>query len=311
MNPKIFLLAFTLFLLTAINGYSQTETFPEPPNIKSYKGIPGKISKYNNFNYLDILDEAGKNNRQAMGHYWEISYVYDSVFRQKKKFKEFIVSQIIENKGSVFFQDSLQVQFVIPSDAGNIWGRLVLTSDKIYRLRLIREVPFVNKIQFDTRPVTVYEKFVDSIALPPRINYLPQSMISRIQYSKYDHQEFTWNSKDTLFRQKVMGPFWDMKIDVRNNANQVDKQISSVEILESYYRACVKAGGKIIKSRPRELLFTLPLNKATLWCRITVSLDGIYFVRALIQADQDKTAPEKLISEPVNPADSTHLKIGR
>jgi hypothetical protein len=221
------------------------------------------------------------------------------------------VNQIVENKGSVFFEDTLQVHFVIPSDAGNVWGRLVLTSDKAYRLRLIREVPFVNKILFDTQPIAVYEKYVDSVALPPRINYLPKSVITRIQRSKYDHQEFTWNVKDTLFRQKVMGPFWDMKIDVRNSKNLVDKQISSVEVLESYYRACVKAGGKIIKSRPRELLLTLPLTKATLWCRITVSLDGVYFVRVLIEADQDKTDPEKIVSAPANPVDSTRGKADR
>jgi len=311
MKNKIFFLAFSFFLTPAINGFSQTETFPEPPNIKSYKGIPGKVSKYNNFNYLDIRDEAGKNNRQAMGHYWEISYTYDSVFRQKRKFKEFVVNQIVENKGSVFYQDTLQVHFVIPSDAGNVWGRLVLSSDKAYRLRLIREVPFVNKIQFDTKPVAVYEKFVDSVALPPRINYLPQSVITRIQHSKYDHQEFSWNVKDTLFRQKVMGPFWDLKIEVMNSKNQVDKQISSVEVLESYYRACVKAGGKIIKSRPKELLFTLPQNKAVLWCRITVSLDGVYFVRVLIEADQDKSDPEKMVAAPANPEDSIRSKTDR
>ncbi|MCX6224164.1 MAG: hypothetical protein NTV01_05360 [Bacteroidia bacterium] len=309
MKPQILSFAFLFCLLPVINCFSQTETFPEPPTFKGYKGIPGRVSKYNNFNYLDIRDEVGKNNRQAMGHYWEIAYTYDSVFRQKRKFKDFVLNQIVEKNGTVFYQDTLQVHFVIPSDAGNIWGRLVLNNDKSYRLRLIREVPFVNKIEFDTKQVAVYEKYVDSIALPPRINYLPKSVITRAQHSKYDHQEFTWNIKDTLFRQKTMGPFWELKIDVRNSKNLVDKQISSVEILESYYRACVKAGGKIIKSRPRELLFTLPMTKSTLWCRITVSLDGVYFVRVLIEADLDKTIPEKLVSAPSNPVDSLRGKI--
>ena len=310
VDVRTFILAFSLFLLSAINIFSQTETFPVPPDIKSYKGVPGKVSKYNHFNYMDIRDDAGKNNRQAMGNYWEISYTYDSVFRQKRKFKAFVLSQIIENKGSVFFEDTLQVHFVIPSDTGNIWGRLVLTSDKAYRLRLIREVPFVNKIKFDTQPVAAYEKFVDSVAMPPRVNFLPESVITRIQYSKYDHQEFTWNVKDTMFRQKVMGPFWDMKIDVRNSMNQVDKQVSSVEVLESYYRACTQSGGKVVKSRPRELLFTLPLTKATLWCRITVTLDGVYFVRVLIEADQDKTDPKKMVSAPSNAVDPSRGNAG-
>jgi hypothetical protein len=311
MKTRIIILACSLFLLPARNSFCQTESFPAPPDIKSYKGVPGKVSKYHNFNYLDIQDVGGANNRQAMGHYWEISYNYDSVFRQKKKFREFIEKQVVDNNGSLFFQDTSQVSFVIPSDAGNVWGKLVLNNDKSYRLRLIREIPFVNRIVFDTRPGAVFEKYVDSLPLPPRITYYPQSVITRAQQSKYDHQEFTWNIKDTLFRQKVMGPYWDLKIDVRNSKNQVDKQISTVEILECYYRACVKAGGSVLKSRPRELLFTLPLKKSVLWCRVTVSLDGVYFVRALSEADQDKTPPEKKLNAPVVPQDSTRIKDDR
>jgi hypothetical protein len=311
MISRTILPALLFLFIGSVTASAQTEGYPTPPGIKSYKGVPGKVTKYNSFNYLDILDESGKNTRQALGNYWEISYSYDSVFRQKRKFKEFVLNEILGKKGSLFFQDTMQVQFVVPTDTGNVWGRLVLSSDKMYRLRMIREVPFVNKVQFDTKPVIGFDKFVDSIALPPRINYLPNSLITRVQHSKYDHQIFTWTVKDTLFKQTVMGPYWDLKIDVRNSNNQVDKQISSVEILESYYRACVKAGGRIIKSRPRELLFILPLNKASLWCRITVSLDGVYFVRAVLQTDQDKTIPEKLVSIPQNQADTTKAKADR
>lgn len=311
MKSKIIFYAVFFFLLTAIKGYSQPETFPDAPNIKSYKGIPGKVTKYNNFNFLEIKDETGKNLRKVMGHYWEISYTYDSVFKQKRKFKEFILNQIVANNGSVFFQDTLQVQFVMPSEAGNLWGRLALSNDRVYRLKLIRETPFANQVLFDTKPVAVFDNFVDSVPLPPRLGYLPKSLITRAQHSKYDHQEFTWNIKDTLFRQKAMGPFWDMKMEVRNSRNLVDKQTSSFEILESYYRAAVQSGGNVIKSRPRELLFTLPLSNATLWCRITVSLEGVYFVRALIQADQDRTIPEKMVSIPAAAADSVSGKEGR
>jgi hypothetical protein len=310
MKTRLYLFILSLLPVSFQNAFPQAEGYPEPPGIKSYKGVAGKVTKYNNFNYLEIRDEAGQNNRQAMGRYWEISYNYDSVFRQKKKFRDFVVNEINQSKGSIFFEDTLQVHFVIPSDGGNIWGRMVLTNDKSYRMRLIREEPFVNKIQFDTKPVAVFDQYVDSVPLPPRINYMPKSVITRVQHSKYDHQEFTWNDKDTLFRQKVMGPFWELKIDVRNSQNQVDKHVSTVEILESYYRACVKANGKVKKSRPRELVFTLPMNKAMLWVRVTVSLDGVYFVRVVMQDDKDKTEPEKMVSVPSNPQDSVKIKTG-
>lgn len=291
-------------MLPAWQGFSQTETYPPAPAIKSYKGVPGKITKYHRFNFIDIQDEDGKNNRQAMGQYWEISFNYDSSFRQKRKFREFVENQIVESNGSLLFQDTMQVHFVIPADGGNIWGRLLLPSDKLYRLRLIRETPFASMISFDTDPVAVFDKFVEPVAFPPRVNYLPNAVITRAQYSKFNHQEFTWTEKDTLFRQKVRGPYWDLKIEIRNSKNQVDKQVSTVEILESYYRACLKAGGRVLKSRPRELIFTMPVSKSLLWCRISVSLDGVYFVRVLDEAGQDRTDPVKMLNAPVVQVDS-------
>jgi hypothetical protein len=301
-------LIILLLSLTVSAGFSQTVNYPDPPGeLKPYQGKPGKITKYNHFNYLDIRNDEDGSHRQAMGNYWEISFNYDSVFRQKRKFKSFIEDQIIEKQGSLLFQDTLQVQFVIPAEGGNIWGRLILSSDKVYRLRLIREVPFRNKIVFDTKPVAEFGQFITPVNLPPRINYLPNSIIARVQQSKFDHQEFTWNLKDTLYRQKVMGPYWDMKIEVRNQQGEVDRFVSSVEVLESYYRACVAAGGKVLKSRPKELLFILPLDESTLWCRVTVSLDGIYFVRTVLQTDADRTVPEKMITVVPPVADSTQI----
>ncbi len=300
-----------LAILPVASLLSQDAGFPAPPEFKPYKGIPGKVTKYNYFNYLDVRDAGGTNNRQAMGEYWELYFGYDSVFRQKKKFREFVVNQIYEKNGNVFFEDTTQVHFVVPADGGNVWGRLVLSGDKSYRLRLIKEKPFINKVVFDGKPAIAFDRFVDSVPLPPRVGYYPHSVVTRIQVSKFDHQEFTWNVKDTLYRQKVMGPFWDIKIDVRNNQNLVDKQVSTVEIMESYYRACTKANGKILKSRPRELLFTLPLDKAQLWVRVTVSLDGVYFVRAVRQSDEDRVPPTKsVVVAPPAPVDSTAVKTG-
>jgi hypothetical protein len=284
-----------LVMFPAVRLAAQGADNPAPPAFKPYKGIPGKVAKYNYFNYLDIRDQEGANNRQAMGEYWEISYVYDSVFRQKRKFREFFVGQVYEKNGSLYFEDTTQIHFVVPAEGGNIWGRLVLSSDKAYRLRLIREVPFHNRVEFDVKQSVAFDQFVDSAPLPPRVGYLPHSVITRIQVSKFDHQEFNWNAKDTLYRQRVMGPYWDVKIETRNGQNLVDKQVSTVEIMESYYRACVKANGKIMKSRPRELLFTLPVDKAVLWVRITASLDGVYFVRVIRQSDADKVLPVKTV----------------
>lgn len=306
-RKKTSYLVLLLLVIPWISGFSQYENSPEPPSFKSYKGIPGKMSKYNNFNYLDIRNIEGTDTKQVMGHYWEISYNYDSVFRQKRKFQAFLLQTINEMHGDIYYQDTAQINFSVPAENGNIWGRAMLNSDKSYRLRIIKEARFDNNLHFDSKPIIIFDKFVDSLALPPRITYLPNSVISRAQYSKFDHQEYTWTVKDTLYRQKVMGPYWDLKVEVRNQKNQVDKQVSSVEILESYYRACVKAGGNIVRNRPRELVFTLPLKGATLWARIMISLDGVYFVRTLIESDQDKISPTKLIAGPLIPLDSLKM----
>lgn len=292
-----YLVILTVLLGLGLNSvFPQNPSWPAPPQFAGYKNKPGKVVKYNTFNYLDIRKEDGENLHQVLGHYWEISYTYDSVFRQKKKFKEFVVNQILEKEGKLFFQDTMQIHFVVPEDQGNVWGRLVLSSDKVYRLRLIKEAKFDIPMTFDEKPEVRYDRFIDSLPLPPRITYLRSSVIARLQFSKFNHLELTWNVKDTLFRQKVMGPYWDMKLEVRDQAGEVDRSVSTVEVLEGYYRACMKADGTILKSRPRELLFTLPVGQSTLWCRVTATLDGVYLMRVVMMDDKDKTVPEKVVT---------------
>ncbi|MFH0762122.1 MAG: hypothetical protein V2A67_11530 [Bacteroidota bacterium] len=304
MKLKYLVILPVLLGLGVNSVISQNPSWPAPPQFDGYKGKPGKIVKYNVFNYLDIRKENGENLHQVLGHYWEISYAYDSVFRQKKKFKEFVVNQILEKGGQLFFQDTLQIHFVVPEEQGNVWGRLVLSSDKVYRLRLIKETKFDNPLKFGVKPDVRYDRFVDSVDLPPRIAYLRSSVIARIQFSKFNHLELTWNVKDTLYRQKVMGPYWDIKLEVRDQDGEVDRSVSTVEVLESYYRACMKAGGTILKSRPRELLFILPIEQSTLWCRVTATLDGVYLIRIVIMDDKDKTLPEKMVTIPPTYQDS-------
>lgn len=306
-----YILLAGLFVFQAANQtFGQDQSWPKPPEFKSYKDKPGRVVKYNSFNYLDIRDDSGEKSKQRMGRYWEIAYAYDSTFRQKRKFKDFVINQIIERNGALFFQDTMQIHFMVPENGKNIWGRLVLGNDKVYRIRLIQEGPFPNLLKFDVKPDVRYEKYVDSVDLPPRITYLPSSCITRTQFSKFHHQEFSWNSGDTLYKQKLMGPYWDLKIEVRNQENDVDKSMSTVEIMESYYRACQNAGGTVIKSRPRELLLLLPYNQASLWCRITASLDGVYFVRVLLMDDKDRVPPAYTIIPPTVVPDSLLGKSG-
>lgn len=301
MNKTYIWLISSFLLVNLYPVQAQNKTWPSPPQIRSYQGKQGRVTKYNNFNYLEFRDDSLAKNRQVLGRYWEISYAYDSIFRQKLKFKNFMINQVMERNGKIFFQDTTSVQFVIPEENGNIWVKMVLATDKIYRLRVIKETPFSNRIVFDKPSVAVFDKYVDSIQLPPRINYLPGTIITRSEYSKFNHQTYTWSDKDTLFKQKVMGPFWDLKLEVQDKAGEVDRTVSAIEVMESYYRATMKAGGKIIKSRPKELIFTLLQKGSTIWCRVTTSLDGVYFVRLVIESDSDRSAPEKTVNtkEPV------------
>jgi len=303
-----FILAGVLLYGIGIQHPVQGQNFPPAPEFKGYKDKVGKVVKYYSLNYLDILGEEGQQLRQPMGKYWEVNFTYDSVFRQKRKFKDFMINQVLERRGALFFQDTMQIHLVVPEEGGNVWGRIVLTSDKQYRLRLIKEGPFVNTLVFDVKPEVRFDQFVEQTELPHRINYLPHSLITRVQFSKFNHIEFTWNVKDTIYTQRVMGPYWDIKLEVRNQEGEIDRTMSTVEVLESYYRACQKAGGSVIKSRPRELILALPDGKATLWVRVTASLDGVYFLRCVLVDDKDKTAPTMKVLPPAPISDTTGIK---
>lgn len=295
---KIRTAVIVCFLTMFATLNAQDYLSPNPPLLKGYKGKDGKVTKNHYFNFIKVKDESGENNRQSTGHYWEVSYVYDSVFRQKGLFAEFMTKQITDAGGVLFWKDTSMIHFAIPRDAGgNLWGNIILASDKVYRLKLIEEQVFVNKLAFDSIQSPQYDDFVEAVELPPRINFLPNTLITSARYSKFNHLNITFVKNKQSNRQALMGPYWNLKLKVLNDQGATDKRISPVEIMESYYRAVIKSGGEIIKSRPRELIFNLTVgDDKKLWVRIMTSLDGVYFMRIVLQENKDET-PAISVSE--------------
>jgi len=290
------IIASFLFLSSTLSA--QDYLSPNPPLLKGYKGKEGKVIKNHYFNFIKVKDESGDNERQSTGHYWEVSYVYDSVFRQKGLFEKYMTKQITDAGGVLFWKDTSMIHFAIPRDeGGNLWGNVILSSDKVYRLKLIEERAFINKLVFDSIQNPKYDDFVKAVELPPRVNLLPNTLITQAKYSKFNHLNITFVKNRKSFRQVLMGPYWNLKLKVVNEEGLTDKRISPVEVMESYYRACLKADGNIIKSRPRELIFSLPVgDESKLWVRVMTSLDGVYFLRMILQENKDET-PALPISE--------------
>jgi hypothetical protein len=94
-----------------------------------------------------------------------------------------------------------------------------------------------------------------------------------------------------------MGPYWEFKIEVQDENGDVDKRISYIEVLESYYRTAMKAGGNIVKNRAREIIFNLPDDGFTLWVRVMVSMDGVYFIKMIKQMPDDFKEPQPLYAQ--------------
>ncbi len=277
------------------SGMAQTVKFPKIPVIKGYKGNEGNIIKYNYFNFLTMTDKSGDNTRQSTGQYWEVSYVYDSAFRQKQKFAEFMVGQISEKGGTTFFQDTSSIHFAIPDEGGNLWGKVQLINNSIYKLKLIKERVFYNSVVMDTIQELIYDDFVEPVEIPPRVGFMANSVVTRAEQSKFNHYSFKYTTTDNkTYQQNLMGPYWDIKMEIQNEDGKVDKRVSYIQIQESYFRAAMKAGGNIIKNRPREIIFNLPGEEFTVWVRVMVTMDGVYFIRVVKQFPADYKDPEQL-----------------
>ena len=295
MIKKLSLIILCLALAQLVDA--QTAGIPELPKIKGYKGKEGRIVKYNFFNFLSITDESGENNRQSTGQYWEVSYSYDSAFRQKQKFAEFARSQIKENKGTTFFQDTSAIHFAIPDSSGYLWGRFHLTSNRNYKLRLIKEEAFRNGVVMDEEQELVYDDFVEPVDVPPRVGFMPNSVVVRAEQSKFHHYTFTYTEGQDAYEQKLMGPFWDFKFEIQDENGKVDKRYSYIQIQESYYRAAMKAGGNIVKNRPREVIFSLPGEEYTVWVRLMITMDGVYFLKVIKQFPADAVPPTRKFAD--------------
>ena len=180
---------FTVFSTLNAQDYLS----PTPPVLKGYMGKEGKITKNHYFNFIKVKNESGEKDRQSTGHYWEVSYVYDSVFRQKSIFAEFMSKQITDAGGILFWKDTSMIHFAIPRDnGGNLLGNIILTSDKVYRIKLIEEKVFVNKLMFDSIQSPDYDDFVIAVELPARFNLLPNTVITSARYSKFNHLNITF-----------------------------------------------------------------------------------------------------------------------
>ncbi len=298
MNIR-FLLLFTLIGF-GIGSFAQQTIDDYPPLLKGYEGNEGKVTKKHFFNYMMLKDETGEKERQATGRYWEVNYVYDSVFRQKQLFASFMVDQIKGFQGILFFSDTTQIHFAIPRDSlPNVWGKVLLKSDRVYRIQVIEEVGFTNQVEFDSDYTPAFDEFVTPVEFPPRLGYLPNSIVTSARYSKFNHFTISFVENQASYRQNLMGPYWDLKMKVTDSLGETDSRVSTVEIMESYFRAALKADGKVIKSHARELIFNIPVgDDKKLWVRVMTSLDGLYLIRMVLQNNSDETAPVGIIRTP-------------
>ena len=295
MMKKCLLLLFCF--LPVLPGNSQENAYPEVPVLSGYQGNAGVITKYNFFNFLTLTDQSGENNRQSTGQYWEVSYIYDSAFRQKDKFADFAEKLIVEKGGTLYFRDTSSIHFAVPDSGGNLWGKILLTSNSVYKLRLIKEKPFENTVVMDSPAELTFDDYVIPVELPPRLGFLPNSIVTRADQSKFNHYSFTYTTDNKTYRQKLMGPYWDLKMEIQDENGEVDKRVSFVQVQESYYRAVMKAGGNIVKNRARELIFNLPGDDFTVWGRLMATMDGVYFIRIIQQFPADYQGPELIYGE--------------
>lgn len=291
MRMKIFALLFVM--MSPVSLFAQMDMDSLPPLLKSYQDQEGRIYKNHYFNFVVLKDQSGENERQATGKYWEISYVYDSVFRQKELFADFMKNQVNELGGVLFFADTAQIHFAIPRDTlPNIWGKVLLRNDRVYRLQVVEETAFENSVSFDQPITPVYAEFVEPVDLPEKLGFLPNSRITSARFSKFNHYRITYTANGQSYRQILMGPYWDLKLEVIDKAGETDSRISPVQIMESYYRAAIQAKGTIIKSKPRELIYVIPDGEdQKLYVRIMTSLDGLYYIKAVLQSNADETEP--------------------
>ena len=296
---KFRILFVLLLALGSVISSAQEKLDTVPPMLKGYQGNEGKLFKNHFFNFITLKDESGENQRQATGRYWEISYIYDSVFRQKDMFAAYVKSEVGKLGGVLFFSDTTQIHFVIPREKQpNLWGKVLLRNDRVYRLQMVEETVFNNKLNLDQPAVPQYDEYVEPVEMPARLGFLPNSMILSCRYSKFNQYRISFTENNRSYRQMLMGPYWDLKLEVRNEAGETDTRISTVEIMESYYRAAMKAGGTIVKSKPRELIYFIPEKDARLYVRVMTALDGVYYIRAVLQNTEDYTAPESTIGDP-------------
>jgi len=277
--------------ISSINSQAQNSL----PYFKLYSGSKPGYNKYYNFNILKIKLEEGNNVKRAAGEYWDQNFLMDTLKTDNYKLKDYFLEQLKELNANLHLQDEKNIYFSFVSENEYYWGRFFSKEYFYsYRILLIRENPIERKIRFNSEDPIIYDEYLAEMPTPPVIRPIYGSVAVTGKYSKYNNLIVKYKENEKRYEKSAGGKFWDYKFEIRNKVGKRDVTVSSFEIKENFYREIFSLKGNIVHDLGPQLIFSIPADDYTVWCRLVVLKDGQYKLNIVQEMNKDSKAPVQI-----------------
>ena len=280
------LLIICLLLTGNILAQSGKQSF-----FKKYPGsVEGRI-RYYSFHYLDIKNVDGSKMKRQVGEFSRQGFKLDTLREDNYLAIDRFIEQLNDLNAKLYLKDENSVYFSFTKNNEYYWGRFYSKEYKSYVVTLVKEKRPERKLFFYSDDPFVYNEYVTKVQRPPVIRPMKGSIITKAKFSKYNSMEFTYSDSDKRYKKSVGGKYWEYKMKFTDKEGNTDKTVSKFEINENYFYEVINKKGKILKEIGNMIIFNIPAEGYTVWCRMHASMDGIYSVRIIQEMSADYTPP--------------------
>lgn len=289
-DNKICVLIFVFFMFTGSVMLAQN-------SIPIFKPFPGSVhgfSEYFSFNVLNIKADGGGSYKKVAGEYWDQNFLLDTIGSYDITARDFIKEQLEEFDGKFYLQDDINMYFSFSENNNYYWGRFFSKDKKSYRILLIREKPIENRLEFNSDEPIIYDEYLAEMPVPPVIRPINGSVAVTGKFSKYNVMNILYKSMGKRFEKKAGGQYWDIKFDFKDIHGNRDASVSKFEIKENFYQEVVSNKGVIIHDMGYLLVFYIPGENFTVWCRLSILQHGVYILNIVQEMKEDFTPPVEI-----------------
>jgi len=264
------------------------------PYFAPFNGSNLGFSEYFSFNILEIKAEEGGSLKKVAGEYWDQNFLLDTIGSYEITARDRFLEELNKLDAKLYLQDEKNIYFSFIDNKQYFWGRFFSKDHKSYRILLIREKSVDKRLNFNSEQEILHDEFLAKMPLPPIVRPIDGSVAVTGKYSKYNKLTIKYSQMGKRYEKTAGGRFWDYKFEIRDKEGKKDTSISILEIKENFINAVIASNGEIFHDFGYLLIFSVPGDGFTVWCRLSILQHASYILNIVQELEADYSDPVEI-----------------